>query len=208
MFTGIVEETGIIKSLDSNRISVKCDKVLEQTKLGDSIAINGVCLTVTELQKDCFTADVSRETLRVTNFSTLRTGCIVNLERALALKDRLGGHIVSGHVDGTAKILAIEKYGEFYKLQILISPEISKYVVKKGSITINGISLTVAETQDDVITISIIPHTFKNTNLQFLKSCDYVNIEADILSKYVEKFLLTSDNKSTIDENFLQRNGF
>ena len=180
MFTGIVEEIGIIQHLDSNQISVKCSAVLEDTKLGDSIAINGVCLTVTELGKNYFSADISAETLRVTNFNTLNAGCCVNLERALALKDRMGGHIVTGHIDSVATIKFIRQCGEFYELHLLISPEISKYVVQKGSIAVNGISLTIASIQNDEVIVAIIPHTFQNTNLQFLKSGNYVNIETDL----------------------------
>lgn len=203
MFTGIVEETGRIQSITSNKITVECKTVLEDAKLGDSIAVNGVCLTVTDLTSGSFTADISSETLRV--IAPLKSGGFVNLERAMSANGRFGGHIVSGHIDGVGKFLGANKNNEF---QFELPTELSKYVIKKGSITINGISLTIAGVGVNEITLAIIPHTLENTNLKFLKSGDFVNIEVDMLAKYVEKFLSTVDNKSNISLEFLKENGF
>lgn len=210
MFTGIIEEIGIIKEFSKSNaalITVGCKKVLEDVELGDSIAINGVCQTVVKFDKQSFTVQVSSETLAVTSFANLKTGDKVNLERALTLNSRLGGHIVSGHVDGLAKVKSIQKLSEFYNLRFEVENGLIKYIVKKGSVTINGISLTVANIGSNEFEVAIIPHTFKNTNLQNLKIGDFVNIEVDILAKYVEKFLSTGNN-SSIDENFLKENGF
>lgn len=212
MFTGIIEEIGKIKSFkkDTNgaTIEVECSLVLEDTKLGDSIAINGVCQTVIELSSNSFKARVSDETLKVTTFENLKSGDIVNLERALTLNSRLGGHIVSGHVDCKGKFTKIEKLTDFYNLEFEIPQEQIKYVVHKGSITINGISLTVAEINQNRFKVAIIPHTFENTNLKALNVGDNVNIETDILGKYVEKMLSAKDNNSKISMTFLQENGF
>ena len=208
MFTGIIEEKGQILTIDNKKIVIKCSKVLENSKMGDSICVSGVCLTATKLEANSFTADTSAETLRVTTLGKLKSGSIVNLERAMPASGRFGGHIVSGHTDSIAKVSNIKKHDEFCDLEIELTKEQAKYVVKKGSIAINGISLTVADIQGQKITIAIIPHTFENTNLIDLKVGDYVNIEVDILAKYVEKFLSTRDNSSGISIDFLQRNGF
>lgn len=215
MFTGIIEEIGTVKEFSkSNKnalIVVECKKVIETenngTKIGDSIAIDGVCQTVTALDKNSFSAQVSSETLSVTTFSTLKVGTKVNLERALTLNQRLGGHIVTGHVDGIAKIQNIRQKGEFYNIKFEVEKDLVKYIVKKGSVNLNGISLTIAEIISNEFNVAVIPHTFKNTNLINLKSGDFVNIEIDILAKYVEKNLSTGNN-GTIDENFLKENGF
>lgn len=182
--------------------------MLENTKIGDSIAINGVCQTVTKLGSNFFEAQVSTETLSVTTFSNLKRSDTVNLERALTLNSRLGGHIVSGHVDGLAKVKTITKQSDFYVLKFELEKDSAKYVVKKGSVTINGISLTVANIDNNVFEVAIIPHTFENTCLKNLKSGDFVNLETDVLAKYVEKLLSTDNNSSKIDENFLKENGF
>lgn len=212
MFTGIIEEIGRIKSFNKDTngatVEVKCSLVLNQTQLGDSIAINGVCQTVIELSANSFKARISDETLNITNLNELKSGDLVNLERALTLNSRLGGHIVSGHVDCRGKFSKIEKLTDFYNLEFEIPQDQTKYIVHKGSITINGISLTIAKIQDNKIKIAIIPHTFQNTNLKNLKVGDYVNIETDILGKYVEKILSTKDNNSKISMTFLQENGF
>ncbi len=212
MFTGIVEEVGIVKAFNKDAkgasLEIECKTVLEDTKIGDSIAINGVCQTVTELTPVGFGAKVSEETLYVTNFNSLMPGDKVNLERALTLNSRLGGHIVSGHVDCKGILLSTEKLAEFYNLEFEVPQEQKKYIIHKGSITINGISLTVANISDNKFKIAIIPHTFNNTNLKYLKIEDYVNIETDILGKYIEKFLSANDNKSNISMSFLQENGF
>lgn len=212
MFTGIIEEVGEIKSFSKQSngavIEVLCSTALEDSKIGDSIAINGCCQTVTELKPDGFCANVSDETLSVTTFDNLKTGDKVNLERALTLNSRLGGHIVSGHIDCKGKLLSIEKLTDFYNLAFEVSPEQEKYIVHKGSITVNGISLTVAEIRNNRFKCAIIPHTFNNTTLKYLKTGDYVNIETDILGKYVEKMLSAKDNKNSISIEFLQENGF
>lgn len=215
MFTGIIEEIGIVKTFSISGknalIIVECKKVLEDTKIGDSISINGVCQTVTALSSSSFSAQISSETLAVTSFSKLKTGDKVNLERALTLSSRLGGHIVSGHVDEMAKVKSIQKLSDFYNMKFEVSKDLAKYVVKKGSVTVNGISLTVADLVSTEFSVAVIPHTFENTNLIGLKSGDYVNIEVDILAKYVEKILSTGDNgnvKSVVSENFLKENGF
>ena len=214
MFTGIIEELGLVKSLIKKSsgadITIQCNKVLENTKIGDSIAINGCCQTVVEIFGDTFKANVSEETLTVTNFSILKTGDVVNLERALTPQTRMGGHIVQGHVDCTGKFVKKEQLHEFYNLYFEVPENLSRYIVKKGSIAVNGISLTVAGIDQNVFHAAVIPHTFENTNLKFLKINEDVNIETDILGKYVEKLLSVSDNNSgsKIDENFLKENGF
>ena len=208
MFTGIIEETGKIQSITSNKIVVECVLVLENTKLGDSIAVNGVCLTVTSLTPNSFSADISPETCKITSLGNLLKGSLVNLERAMKCDGRFGGHIVSGHIDSLAQCIEIKNLGEFYEIKFEIPPEIAKYTIKKGSITIDGISLTIAEVKESLVTVAIIPHTYENTNLKTLKTRDYVNIEVDVLAKYVEKFLSSSDNKSRISLEFLQEHGF
>ena len=208
MFTGIIEELGKIQTITQNKITIQAKTVLEGTKLGDSIAVNGVCLTVTKINYDSFVADISPETMRITALGYLKKDSLVNLERAVQVGARLGGHIVSGHVDGLATCKYIKKEGDFYNVGIELPAELSKYIVKKGSITVNGISLTVADMDENSIEIAIIPHTFENTNLKTLQIGYYVNIETDILAKYVEKFLSTSDNKSGISMEFLMEHGF
>jgi len=208
MFTGIIEELGKVRQITNNSIEIECKTVLEGSKIGDSISVNGVCLTITTLAKDGFTADISPETFKVTALNGLKTGDFVNLERAMVVNGRFGGHIVSGHIDGMGKGVNIKKVGSFYNIEIELPSELSKYTIKKGSIGINGISLTIAEIKDNIITIAVIPHTYENTNLKYLKTGDFVNIETDILAKYVEKFLSTGDNRSRIDYDFLTENGY
>jgi len=212
MFTGIIEETGKIKTIKKGtngaEIEIECSKVLEGARIGDSIAVNGVCQTVTELFQSSFKARVSDETLSVTTFNNLKSAESVNLERALTLSSRLGGHIVSGHIDGVGKFVSKQKLSDFYNLTFELPEELQKYVVYKGSITINGISLTVAAINDNFVTVAIIPHTFENTNLKSLKEGDFINIETDILGKYVEKLLSAKDNKEGISMKFLLENGF
>jgi len=208
MFTGIIEELGKIRQITDKTIEIECKTVLEDVKLGDSICVNGVCLTVINIKSDGFTADVSPETFRVTNLNTLKTGNFVNLERAMGVNDRFGGHIVSGHTDNTGKCINIEKKDDFYILKVELPSELSKYVIKKGSIGVNGISLTVAGVNGNIIEIAVIPHTYENTNLKYLKPENFVNIEVDMFAKYIEKFLSTGDNKSRIDMDFLEENGY
>lgn len=197
MFTGIVEEIGYIKSFDGRKLVVECSKVLENTQLGDSIAIDGCCQTVVSIGENVFSADVSSETLRITK--GFKVGTRVNLERALTPTTRMGGHIVQGHVDGVAKYLGDMKFE--------IPQELDRYIVYKGSITVNGVSLTVSKNEGYTFSVAIIPHTLENTNLKDLRFGDSVNIETDILGRYVEKFL-SSKNNSNITEDFLKENGF
>lgn len=196
MFTGIVEEIGKIKSFDGKKLVIECSNVLDGTKLGDSIAIDGCCQTVVDLTSNTFSTDVSPETLRI--IKGFKAGELVNLERALTPQSRMGGHIVQGHIDGVAKYLG--------KMRFEVPKELDKYIVYKGSITINGVSLTVAQNERNTFAVAIIPHTLENTNLKTLKTGDFVNIETDIVGRYVEKFLSTKDNNLT--EDFLKENGF
>ncbi len=212
MFTGIVEELGKIEGVSRNNntalITITCRTVLSDAKLGDSIAVNGVCLTVTNLTTNSFTADVSPETMKVSTLNSLKSGDFVNLERAMKADGRFGGHMVSGHIDGRGKFISAQKTGEFYDIKFELNPEQAKYIVQKGSIAINGISLTIAEVNTNNIRIAVIPHTYENTNLKILNAGDFVNIEVDITAKYIEKFLSTRDNKSRISLEFLQEHGF
>jgi len=207
MFTGLIEEVGkIIKSVPSgagSKFFVSAKKILSDTKIGDSIAINGVCLTVVDLFNNGFAFDVSPETLNRTNLKYLKTGDYVNLERALRLSDRLGGHIVQGHVDTTAKIVNITPLQEHTIFKIEIPLKYRQLVVEKGSIAIDGISLTINKiTNNSTIELNIIPHTIKETNLQYRKVGDIVNVEFDIIGKYVIN-ALQSYNGSTL-ENLLR----
>jgi len=211
MFTGIIEEVGIVSAF--NKLShgadlkISCKKVLEDVKLGDSISVNGVCQTVIKFDNTSFEVNISDETLKVSNLSNLKTGNLVNLERALKLSDRLSGHIVSGHVETIVKYLYKEQLGEFYNMYFEIPSNYRKYMVKKGSITINGISLTIANIDENTFSCAVIPHTFENTNLKELKNSDIVNIETDILAKYTENFIIKNEKKE-ITKSFLEENGF
>ncbi len=198
MFTGIVEETGKVKSFDGRKLVIECRKVLENTQIGDSIAIDGCCQTVVNITSNSFTADVSSETFSITTFKNFKTGQIVNLERALTPSTRIGGHFVQGHVDGTAEYLG--------NMTFKVPENLDKYIVYKGSISVNGVSLTVAKNTGSTFSVAVIPHTLENTNLKYLKSGDFVNIETDILGRYVEKFLYSQNNNIT--EDFLKENGF
>ena len=197
MFTGIVEEIGKIKSFDGKTLVIECSKVLENTQIGDSIAIDGCCQTVVSMTKNTFSANVSSETLSVTK--GFQTDSIINLERALTPQTRIGGHVVQGHID------CVGKYLGNYQFEIPI--EFCKYIVYKGSISINGVSLTISNVDKNKFSVAIIPHTFNNTTFKVLKSGDLVNIETDILGRYVEKFL-SSQNNSNITVDFLAENGF
>ena len=214
MFTGIIEEIGEIRDIiprnENLSIEIRAARVLENTKLGDSIAVNGVCLTVCKLNKDSFIADVMGETYRRTNLKLLKKNSKVNLERALSLSDRLGGHIVSGHVDGLGRLINKEKENISTWLTIQVSTKIAKYIVEKGSITIDGVSLTVARVDGDIFKVSIIPHTSQETTILSRDIGYDFNIENDIVGKYVEKLLGYKDieKKSNITEDFLMRNGF
>lgn len=215
MFTGIVEEMGVVKSVQhgavSSFIEIKAETVLSDAHIGDSIAVNGVCLTVTDITPDSFRADVMNETLSRSSLGILRQGNCVNLERAMSANGRFGGHIVSGHIDGTGTITDIKKDGIAVWYTITSPPEILRYIVEKGSVAIDGISLTVADVSDSYFKISVIPHTAEQTVLGYKKSGDTVNIENDIIGKYVEKLMgynTDKSRKSRITMDFLAENGF
>ena len=210
MFTGIVEEVGTISKIKSASLVIKADKVLEGTRLGDSIAVNGVCLTVVNIGNNEFEADVMPETKRCSNLSDVKPGDKVNLERAMAANGRFGGHIVSGHIDGEGSILEIKEEGNAFWYAVSAKEEILKYVVRKGSVTIDGISLTVAKVEDDGFYVSIIPHTRKETSLSCKKIGDRVNIECDMVGKYIEHFISFRDRKkeSSLNEEFLRKYGY
>ena len=195
MFTGIVEETGSIRSLrlsgSSGKIAIRAKKVLGGTRIGDSIAVNGVCLTVVSLEKDGFTADVMAETVRRTNLGDTKIGEKVNLERAMAADGRFGGHIVAGHIDGTGMIEELRKEENAVWVKIRTTPEILELIVEKGSICIDGISLTVAEVNEKSFQVSVIPHTGEETTLLKKKAGDRVNLENDIVGKYIKKVSYT-----------------
>ena len=215
MFTGIVEEMGRVELIKRGQhsaiLTIGAKKVLEDTKIGDSIAVNGICLTVTSLTSKSFTADVMHETLNRSSLAKLLPGSHVNLERAMPANGRFGGHIVSGHVDGVGKIVGIKDDDISIWYRIQAKPEIMRYIVEKGSITIDGISLTVAAITDEDFSISAIPHTVSQTILKEKRQGDVVNLETDILGKYVEKLVGTSQTqqkKSSITREFLLQQGF
>lgn len=199
MFTGIVEEKGIIKELtirgNSGTIYIKASKVLEGTSIGDSIAVNGICLTVTSIKNDGFTADVMAETVRRSSLADSSSGDMVNLERAMAANGRFGGHIVSGHIDGTGTIISLKKEENAVWVTISAKSDIIKYIVNKGSICIDGISLTVAGVSADRFEVSLIPHTASETILLYKKAGDKVNLENDIIGKYVDRFVNGTRNE-------------
>lgn len=205
MFTGIAEEIGKIKKFDlvngNARLEISCKKVLEDLKLGDSIMTDGVCLTVTDFSDSYFKADMMEESLKVTKFNKNVLNRNVNLERALQFGGRLDGHIVQGHVDGVGRIVSILKN----VIRIKADSKISKYIVKKGSICIDGISLTVSYEDGDIFEVSLIPETLERTNLNERKVNDLVNLETDILGRFVEKII---KNEERMDRNFLLENGF
>lgn len=211
MFTGIVEEIGSISGIkqgkNSEILTIKAKKVLEDTKIGDSIAVNGICLTVTALSSDSFAADVMHETINRSSLSKLKYGSKVNLERAMPVNGRFGGHIVSGHVDGTGTIINIKPDDNAIWYKIQANQQVLRYIVQKGSITIDGISLTVAKVSETDFSISAIPHTIEQTILKEKRQGDIVNLETDILAKYIEK-LLTTNKQSKITREFLIEHGF
>jgi riboflavin synthase len=213
LFTGIIEELGTVQKLDllkdSARLTLKADKVLENTQIGDSIAVNGVCLTVTKLSSGLFAVDIMHETLTRTNLQQLKQNSQVNLERALQLQTRLGGHLVSGHIDGTGRILGIQEAGIAKVYKIAADSFITNHSVAKGSIAIDGISLTLIDVEDGYFTVSLIPHTAMHTTLGFKYPGDTVNIETDIIGKYVAKLLNPRpEAKKDISLEFLTENGF
>src|SRR5215467_6127195 len=193
MFTGLIQETGEIAGLESSgsqtRITVLARNIVKELKTGDSVAVSGVCLTALDIGEEHFSADLAQETLERTSLRQLKPGALVNLELPARAQDRMGGHVVQGHVDGTGKIVSLEKikYRDDWRLVVEIPSELEKYVVSQGSITVEGISLTVAAIGEGRVEIAIIPHTWQATNLRALRDGDPVNIEVDVLAKYAEK---------------------
>ena len=213
MFTGIIEE---IAKIDTTKpiagglsIKIEAKKILNDISVNDSICIDGVCLTVTNFDDSGFWVDAVGATQEKTTFASVKTSSSVNLERSVRLNDRLGGHLVQGHVNGIGTISEIQKLGEDYLLKIYVPESLERYLIKEGSISINGISLTIADLYKNVVSISIIPHTWQNTNLKYKKINDLVNIEIDILAKYVEKLLNRNEtSEKNITENWLKEIGY
>lgn len=193
MFTGIIAEVGTLEAIDfgkeTARIRVRAERTAREMHSGSSIAVNGVCLTATQVEPPLFWADLSGETLARTAFKTIRAGARLNLEQPLAPATPLGGHIVQGHVDGTGVFQALERDGENWTLRVELPEALERYAIEKGSIAIDGISLTVAALKENLVEVAIIPYTYENTDLAALEPGDPVNIECDVLAKYVEKFL-------------------
>ena len=212
MFTGLIEEVGKIwecrYSSNGCVLVVECEKILEGLKIGDSVALNGACLTVTKVLKNGFETEISNETMSKTNSNSIKIGAEVNLERALLFNGRLDGHIVTGHIDCYARFKEMTVEGFSKRFTFEIENGFQKYIAYKGSVAINGISLTVASKDDLEFSVVIIPSTIKNTNVRNLKSGDVVNVETDILAKYVENFVNYNETKKEIDKNFLEENGF
>jgi riboflavin synthase len=211
MFTGIIEEIGRVRHIQTGNtacvLTVAAEKVLSDVQIGDSIAVNGVCLTVCHFDAGSFSADVMPETMRRTNMGQLTPGSPVNLERAMAANGRFGGHIVSGHIDGTGQVRTLVREENAVWVKIAAWPELLRYVAEKGSIAIDGISLTVADVTKQDFSVSVIPHTGTETTLLMRKPGDTVNLECDILAKYVEK-LLGKAEKGSITPQFLSEHGF
>lgn len=216
MFTGIIEEVGKVKKIirgnSSIKLSIECEKILEGTKHGDSVAVNGICLTVTNIGETWFTADVMPETMRRTNLEKLNISQSVNLERALKVSDRLGGHIVSGHIDGTGILKSRLEEDNAVWLTIEAAENILKYIVMKGSVALDGTSLTVAEIGGTCFKVSLIPLTAGFTALGSIKTGEEVNIECDIVGKYIERLIYKgntgADKKLDLSMDFLKENGF
>jgi len=214
MFTGIIEEIGKIEKITPIAggfvLKIKAEKILDDLVVNDSVCIDGVCLTVTKRDKNCFWADAVGVSLEKTIFDKIKADISVNLERSVRLNDRLGGHLVQGHVNGIGIITEIQKLGENYLLKIIIPDSLEMYLIKEGSIAVNGISLTIADVHLNEISLSIIPHTWQNTNLKDKKVNEKVNVEIDILAKYVEKLLRKESNTSdkNITESWLKELGY
>ena len=212
MFTGIIEDVGKVQAItpgqNAMELTVFSDKILEDVHLGDSIAVNGVCLTVTRFTKRHFTVDVMPETMKATSLQSLQIGGFVNLERAMSANGRFGGHFVSGHVDGTGTILRKRPVANAVYIDIAISEELSNYCLLKGSIAIDGTSLTIFELQPRQVTVSLIPHTYHETVLGMKKERDLVNIETDLLGKYIINQLKGRQETSPLTKDFLHQHGF
>lgn len=215
MFTGLIEEIGRVKAISKGErasvLTISASKVLSDVKLGDSISTNGVCLTVVSFTKDTFTADVMPETMKRSNLDRLKMGDAVNLERALRLGDRLGGHLVSGHIDGMGELKSIYEDENAIWLTIEAAPMMMQYVIEKGSVALDGISLTVAATTLSEFKVSIIPHTKTVTTLHTKKVGDWINVECDMLGKYIaraEQFKVMAEDHKKLNLEFLRENGF
>lgn len=214
MFTGIIIEMGQIKKIqpgaESVRLTIKGQKVIELSKIGDSIAVNGVCLTVTQFEHDSFSADVMPETVRRTDLRALKIGDFVNLEPALRIGDSIGGHMVSGHVDGVGRIVTIRKEDNALWFAIEAHESVLNYIVTKGSVALDGISLTVAEVDRSTFSVSLIPHTASVTTFGKRKIGDLINIETDMIGKYIEKYVAAYQVKKTqgVTMDLLEKNGF
>ena len=206
MFTGIIEEVGTVKAAQPGKLAISAKKVTESMKKGDSIAVNGACLTVTELGDGYFSVDIMPETLRRTNLGMLRPGDGVNLECPLTVGGRMGGHFVQGHVDGTGRVLSATREGEAVLLRFEAPQEMMRYIVRKGFIAVDGVSLTVVEHDNTSFQVSLVAYTLENTNLGGKRVGDFVNIEVDIIAKYVER--LKVEKGSAITEEFLAEHGF
>jgi riboflavin synthase len=214
MFTGIIEEVGRITNIghenENRRLTVSSSNLVKELKKGDSIAVSGVCLTAVEIAPKSFGADLAEETWNRTSFSRIKPGALVNLELPMRADGRFGGHIVQGHVDGTGKFVALDEIpgADNYWLRIEIPPDLARYVIFKGSLSIEGISLTVAKVEGTEVTVAIIPHTTEMTNLKSLKPGDPVNLEVDMIAKYVEKMMRGDSTNSSINVERLVREGF
>lgn len=217
MFTGIIEEVGTVSNINKttkqSRLTVSANLVLENLKIGDSIAVNGVCLTVINFDQKRFCVDVMNETIQRTAYSQLKVNSHVNLERAMQLNGRLGGHLVSGHVDGTGTIIQIKKDLNATRYTIQTTPVLLKYIVEKGSIAIDGISLTVVGVNESSFDVSLIPHTMQVTTMAYKKVNDLVNLENDLIAKYVEKWWFNNQSdepkkQNLINQDFLKKHGF
>jgi riboflavin synthase len=214
MFTGIIEEVGCVISITnangSRRLTVSASRLVKELKKGDSIAVSGVCLTAVDITPQSFGADLAHETWNRTSFSRMQPGTLVNLELPMRADGRFGGHIVQGHVDGTGKFIALDNIpgADDSWLRIEIPPELARYVIRKGSLSIEGISLTVAKLEGTQVTAAIIPHTAEMTNLKSLKPGDLVNLEVDMIAKYVEKMMQCDPTNSSITIETLVREGF
>ena len=213
MFTGIIEELGTVEAMTPGaagaRLTVRCATVMADMVTGASIAVNGVCLTAGDPRPDSFSADVAPETLRLSNLGALRAGSRVNLERPLSASGRLGGHIVQGHVDGTGEFLALDLLGdENWWLRVRVPADLDPFLVYKGSIAIDGISLTIAALEADTLSVTIIPHTWRNTTLAGYRTGARVNLECDILAKHVAKLLGKLDVKERLTVEKLRENGY
>ena len=206
MFTGIIEETGSLLKMSNGKIKIACNKILEDMKIGDSISTNGICLTVTHFDDKSFSADVMPETIRRTSLENLKAGDTINLERALRVSDRLGGHVVSGHIDGVGTIKSMIPEKNAIIITVKTEKKILRYIATKGSIALDGMSLTVVNAGENDFSVSLIPHTRDVTNFKYKKVGSLINIEVDVMARYIER--LMNFKATTISKDFLLENGF